>query len=87
MLTLREGVRDEGELREEEYKEFLQREVGEDLSGLMWVEETKVKVEDDNGKEQGGSSLATDGKVKSETKKKGKRKERKEETDQEFLMK
>ncbi|KAF8608341.1 Krr1-domain-containing protein [Ceratobasidium sp. AG-I] len=86
LLTLREGVRDEGELREEEYKEFLQREVGEDLSGLMWVEEANVKVEDENGKEQGGSSIATNGKGKSESKKKGTRKERKEETDQEFLM-
>ncbi|KAG8742935.1 hypothetical protein FRC10_000723 [Ceratobasidium sp. 414] len=83
LLTLREGVRDEAELREEEYKDFLQREVGEDLSGLMWVEKGDVKVGGEH--EQNGSSLAN-GVGKAEGKKKGRRKERKEETDQEFLM-
>ncbi|KAG8705566.1 hypothetical protein FRC09_002883 [Ceratobasidium sp. 395] len=82
LLVLREGVRDEAELRQEEYKDFLQREVGEDLSGLMWVEKADVKVKD--GTENGAS--AENGVSKPEGKKKGRRKERKEETDQEFLM-
>ncbi|KAG9080924.1 hypothetical protein FRC06_005996, partial [Ceratobasidium sp. 370] len=83
LLTLREGVRDEAELREEEYKDFLEREVGEDLSGLMWVEKGDVKVEDEYA--QNGST-SVNGVGKAEGKKKGRRKERKEETDQEFLM-
>ncbi|KAG8697501.1 hypothetical protein FRC09_007817 [Ceratobasidium sp. 395] len=82
LLILREGVRDEAELRQEEYKDFLQREVGEDLSGLMWVEKADVKAED--GTENGAS--VENGVSKPEGKKKGRRKERKEETDQEFLM-
>lgn len=79
LLTLREGVKDEAEQREEEYREFLQREVGEDLSQLMWVEDGKVIVKDD---EQEQSEVKTEEKKK----KKGKRKERKAETDEEFLM-
>ncbi|QRV98074.1 Kri1 family protein [Ceratobasidium sp. AG-Ba] len=82
LLTLREGVRDEAELREEEYKDFLNREVGEDLSGLMWVEKGDTKVEENGAQELGVAS----GISRSEGKKKGRRKERKEETDQEFLM-
>jgi protein KRI1 len=78
-------MRDEVMLREEEYKGFLQREVGEDLSELVWVEEATVKVDDKD--QNHGASSSTNGASKAEGKKKGKRKERKEETDQEFLMK
>ncbi|KAG8689744.1 hypothetical protein FRC11_000885 [Ceratobasidium sp. 423] len=82
LLTLREGVKDEAEQREEEYREFLQREVGEDISQLLWVEKGDVKVKED-------SKPVADNQVdkKEEGKrKKGKRKERKQETDEEFLM-
>jgi protein KRI1 len=77
---LREGVKDEVEQREEEYREFLQREVGEDLSHLMWVEATEVKVKDEADPVAGVQNG-------NENKRKRKRKERKEETDEEFLMK
>ncbi|KAH7334864.1 KRI1-like family C-terminal-domain-containing protein [Rhizoctonia solani] len=80
LLTLREGVKDEVDQREEEYREFLQREVGEDISQLLWVEEGNVKVKEDS------KSVAEDQTVKKDEKKKGKRKERKQETDEEFLM-
>ncbi|CAE6481089.1 hypothetical protein ACGC1H_005199 [Rhizoctonia solani] len=82
LLTLREGVKDEAEQREEEYREFLQREVGEDISQLLWVEEGGVKVKEDPKPAMDEQTTKKDlGK-----KKKGKRKERKEETDEEFLM-
>ncbi|KAF8756616.1 KRI1-like family [Rhizoctonia solani] len=41
LLTLREGVKDEAEQREEEYRDFLQREVGEDISQLLWDDQAK----------------------------------------------
>ncbi|KAG9123406.1 hypothetical protein FRC07_014979, partial [Ceratobasidium sp. 392] len=85
LLTLREGVQDEAEIKQEEYKDFLQREVGEDLSGLMWVEKGGVKVEGEGDNAQDGLSMVN-GANESEGKKKGRRKERKEEMDQEFLM-
>ncbi|CAE6444104.1 unnamed protein product [Rhizoctonia solani] len=81
LLTLREGVKDDAEQREEEYREFLQREVGEDISQLLWVEEGNVKL-----KEGSKSAEEDQGVKKEEKKKKGKRKERKQETDEEFLM-
>ncbi|QRV84027.1 Kri1 family protein [Ceratobasidium sp. AG-Ba] len=73
LLTLREGVRDEADLREEEYKDFLNREVGEDLSGLMWVEKGDTKVEENEAQAELG---VAGGISKSEGKKKGRRKER-----------
>ncbi|CUA71677.1 Protein kri1 [Schizosaccharomyces pombe 972h-] [Rhizoctonia solani] len=82
LLTLREGVKDETEQREEEYRDFLQREVGEDISQLLWVEEGGIKVEEDS---QPVTNEQTTEKEQSK-KKKGKRKERKQETDEEFLM-
>ncbi|CAE6425253.1 unnamed protein product [Rhizoctonia solani] len=82
LLTLREGVKDETEQREEEYRDFLQREVGEDISQLLWVEEGGIKVEEHS---QPVTNEQTTQKEQSK-KKKGKRKERKQETDEEFLM-
>ncbi|EUC62503.1 Kri1 family protein, partial [Rhizoctonia solani AG-3 Rhs1AP] len=81
LLTLREGIKDEAEQREEEYREFLQREVGEDISRLLWVEEGGVKVKEDPKPPMDEQTVQ-----KEQKKKKGKRKERKEETDEEFLM-
>ncbi|KAF8740413.1 KRI1-like family, partial [Rhizoctonia solani] len=82
LLTLREGVKDEAEQREEEYRDFLQREVGEDISQLLWVEEGGVKIKEDD------TNLAEDDQAKKEERKKkrAKRKEHKQETDEEFLM-
>ncbi|CAE6502586.1 unnamed protein product [Rhizoctonia solani] len=82
LLTLREGVKDEAEQREEEYREFLQREVGEDISQLLWVEEGGVKVKEDPKPAPDEQA----GKKDLGKKKKGKRKERKQETDEDFLM-
>ncbi|KAJ1306158.1 hypothetical protein OPQ81_010869 [Rhizoctonia solani] len=79
LLTLREGVKDEAEQREEEYRDFLQREVGDDISQLLWVEQGNVKVKEGLAEDQ--VDKKDEGK-----KKKGKRKERKQETDEEFLM-
>ncbi|CEL56581.1 Protein kri1 OS=Schizosaccharomyces pombe (strain 972 / ATCC 24843) GN=kri1 PE=1 SV=1 [Rhizoctonia solani AG-1 IB] len=79
LLTLREGVKDETEQRDEEYRDFLQREVGEDISQLLWVEDGGVKVKEEDPKP--ATSKKEEGK-----KKKAKRKERKQETDEEFLM-
>ncbi|KAI0785892.1 KRI1-like family C-terminal-domain-containing protein [Abortiporus biennis] len=85
VLVLREKTKDELEQEEEEYKEYLQREVGEDLKDLITVdvdEEHVVKVEADEG----------EGKKEKKKKKerKGKEKEKtgkdNEEADQEFLM-
>ncbi|CAE7135950.1 unnamed protein product [Rhizoctonia solani] len=81
LLTLREGVIDDAEQRDEEYREFLQREVGEDISQLLWVEEGGVKVKEDPEPVTDERASSKEGK-----KKKGKRKERKQETDEEFLM-
>lgn len=81
LLVPREKTKDELEREEEEYKEFLEREVGEDLRNLVTVEsEGGVKVEEVELKS---------GKKKKD-KKKGNEKEGKKsrvENDQEFLMK
>lgn len=76
LLVLREKTKDEIEKEEEEYRDFLQREVGEDLEGLITLEP--------------GDSFAAEVEVEPPTKKKKKSKEKakpKEEDDQEFLMK
>jgi protein KRI1 len=46
LLILREKTKDELEKEEEEYRAFLQREVGEDLSNLVTVEESMVTAKD-----------------------------------------
>ncbi|KAF5355471.1 hypothetical protein D9758_006312 [Tetrapyrgos nigripes] len=90
-LIPRERTKDELEKEEEEYKTFLEREVGKDLNGLITVEptgerssvdESLVKAEEDSGKK----------KEKQQKKKKegqssgGAKGKSKEEEDQEFLM-
>lgn len=82
LLVPREKTKDELEQEEEEYQEFLEREVGQDLKELITVEE-------------GSSVLATeeveDSKKAKKEKKTKKSKEKttknKVEDDQEFLMK
>lgn len=91
LLVLREKTKDEVEQEEEEYREYLQREVGEDLGELIQVEkeENDMKVVDD---EQEQEPQEAEGKKKNKKKgKKGKSKEgmgkSKEADDQEFLLK
>ena len=77
MFSLREKTRDEVEQEEEEYRVFLQREVGEDINGLVTVDKVpQVEVEIGAGDES-----------REPPSKKKKGKEKKSETDQEFLMK
>ena len=75
---------DEIEKEDEEYRAYLQREVGEDLSGL-------ITVEGESG--EGVDSAGADGAEESPRKKKSKKEKKdkpaksKQEEDQEFLMK
>ena len=75
----REKTKDEIEREEEEYREYLQREVGEDLSELITVEAedvagAEVKHEEERPKKKSKTAKAKDAKSK-------------QEEDQEFLMK
>lgn len=75
-LIPREKSKDDLEREEEEYREFLAREVGEDLEGLVTIEEDVVgarEVEENEDKEKKSKKAKDKGKGK--------------ETDQEFLMK
>lgn len=78
LLTLREKTKDELERQEEEYRAYLEREVG-DVKSLVYLEED---VKDTSGKPS--ISMKDEGRIR---KRSGKRKARKEETDQEFLLK
>ncbi|KAH8103625.1 KRI1-like family C-terminal-domain-containing protein [Cristinia sonorae] len=86
LLVLREKTKDEIEREEEEYKEFLEREVGEDLKELITVtagQEKEVSVEDVEEE----SSKAEKKRVKKEKKKsKEKGGKSKEDEDQQFLL-
>ncbi|KAG6897712.1 hypothetical protein C0992_011922 [Termitomyces sp. T32_za158] len=91
-LVLREKTKDEQELEEEEYREFLEREVGGDLRELVdiqpgalqsvpTVEEVVVSTAK-KGKEKKDKRKAKEGK----TSKENPSAESKRESDQEFLM-
>lgn len=88
MLVPREKTKDELQREEEEYQEFLRREVGEDLHQLITVDQDATSI-----LESPPSGGGDDGKKKAKKKDKGKRKkeglktEEKEKEDQEFLMK
>jgi len=81
LLIPREKTKDEIELEEEEYRDYLKREVGEDLEGLIVVGNS------------GGNEKSEDDTVKEKESKKKKKKSTKateakgKDTDQEFLMK
>lgn len=86
LLTLRDKTQDELEREEEEYRMYLEREVG-DVKSLVRVEEDELTVKID---EDDLEAVENDGKKKKKGKmeKKGKGKEvAKKESDQEFLMK
>ncbi|TFK74652.1 Krr1-domain-containing protein [Pluteus cervinus] len=101
LLILREKTKDEIEREEEEYRQYLEREVGSDLDELVTVEPISEPAKQDNvgadGEEEGEEDR--DKKKKKKKKKKGKEKEviaessggpvkkkTKEEEDHEFLM-
>ncbi len=80
LLVPREKTKDELERQDEEYRDFLQREVGEDLSTLITIEDNGVLDEPTQREEE-------------EPKEKKKKRDKKAkggkntEGDQEFLMK
>ncbi|KAJ3525199.1 hypothetical protein NM688_g8439 [Phlebia brevispora] len=91
-LVPREKTKDELEREEEEYKKYLEREVGEDLRGLITVEEDEANLIHDayEDEDEAESSIKQEEDVK-KNKKKSKRKTKasaksKQEEDQEFLM-
>lgn len=82
LLVPREKTKDELEHEEEEYREYLKHAVGQDLEGLIEVENSGIGAEAENGEEGAGR------KKKSKTKKKGNEAKgiSKQEADQEFLV-
>ena len=83
LLIPRSKTKDEIEREEEEYRAFLEREVGEDLSGLITVEDT-----DGAGASGSGAVDVKEERTKKKSKKsKNKNAKSKHEDDQEFLMK
>ncbi|KAF7428854.1 hypothetical protein PC9H_008086 [Pleurotus ostreatus] len=86
LLVPRSKTKDELEQEEEEYRTFLEREVGPDLAGLVTVEAgVMAQEEEDDGRPE-----ETRGKSKKKKSKKSKgaaaQDKPKEEADQEFLM-
>lgn len=90
LLILREKTKDELEHEEEEYRDFLQREVGEDLGELIMLDadEGELGRVKDEAEESEEETVEKKRKRKKE-KKTGKdvTKKSKGEEDQEFLMK
>lgn len=85
LLIPREKTKDEMEEEEEEYRDFLAREVGEDLNGLVTVEPDIIGARATDGDE-------TDKPKGKKKKQKGDSKDKAKatgnaDTDQEFLMK
>ncbi|KAG1739083.1 KRI1-like family C-terminal-domain-containing protein [Suillus paluster] len=82
LLVPREKTKDELEHEEEEYREYLKHAVGEDLEGLVVVENSGIDAGTEDSEERAGD------KEKSKTKKKGDKAKgmSKQEADQEFLM-
>lgn len=87
LLIPREKTKDELEYEKEEYRDFLAREVGEDISKLVTVDENPFSAEAEADEGVGSSSVAVSDKPREKKTRKGKDKGKKEETDQEFLMK
>ena len=82
-LVPREKTKDEIEREEEEYRQFLEREVGEDLKEIVTLETGTLAGADDSDVE-----VKVEGKEEKKRKKKDtKEKKNKEAEDQEFLMK
>ena len=88
MLVPREKTKDELQHEEEEYQEFLRREVGEDFHQLITVDQDAIGIHESaptgGGDGDGGEKKKKD---KGKEKGKGRPKEEKEREDQAFLMK
>lgn len=80
LLIPREKTKDEIDQEEEEYRQFLQREVGTDIGGLLTIDEGIERIHDEN---EGDAKV----KVESKRTKRTKGKKEKEQSDHEFLMK
>lgn len=91
LLVPREKSKDELQREEEEYQEFLRREVGEDLHQLIEVDQDVIGIHENapgEGDSGGKKKKKKDkGKEKEKAKGRSKTKEDKEKEDQEFLMK
>ncbi|KAH9833455.1 KRI1-like family C-terminal-domain-containing protein [Rhodofomes roseus] len=93
-LVPREKTKDETEREEEEYRQFLEREVGADLKEIVTLdtgtagggEEAEPEPEPEPEVKEEGKEKSKKKKKKEEAKGKGKGKESKEEQDQEFLI-
>ncbi|TRM68953.1 hypothetical protein BD626DRAFT_562773 [Schizophyllum amplum] len=86
LLVPREKTKDEIEREEEEYRTFLEREVGEDLSHLVTVEALPETSTAGAEGEEEESPKEKKKKAKKSEKGKGKDAKSKEEEDHEFLM-
>ncbi|KAH9949270.1 KRI1-like family C-terminal-domain-containing protein [Amylocystis lapponica] len=82
LLIPREKTKDELEREEEEYRAFLEREVGEDLQDIVELD----NVDDGIAVHTVDDSASGSDKKKKKRKKEGKEKTGKQEADQEFLM-
>ncbi|KZV91710.1 hypothetical protein EXIGLDRAFT_836921 [Exidia glandulosa HHB12029] len=80
-LVPREKTKDELEMEEEEYRAFLEREVGEDIAGLV-----EVETEEQWRQQQRTEDNKKDKKSKKKADAKGKSKERDDAADQKFLL-
>lgn len=88
LLVLREKTKDDLEREEEEYKAFLEREVGGDLAELITVEAEGVVAEVEVKEDEEGTAKGTEGRKKAKKEKKNASKQKcsKEEEDQQFLL-
>ena len=88
MLVPREKSKDELQREEEEYQEFLRREVGEDLHQLVEVDPDVIGIHENVPDGEGeGRKRKKKGKNRERKSGQSKTKEDKEKNDQEFLMK
>jgi len=79
LLIPREKTKDEIEQEEEEYRQFLQREVGKDIGRLVTIEEGIERIHEEN---EGDTRV----KVENKRTKRTKGTKKKEQSDHEFLM-
>jgi len=83
LLIPREKTRDEIEQEEEEYQQFLWREVGNDIGGLLTIDEGIERTYEEN---EGDTTVKKESK-RMKRMKRTKSKNEKEQSDHEFLMK
>lgn len=86
LLTLREKTKDELERQEEEYRAYLEREVGADIRSLVRIEGDEETSGSGSANVKGDPEDDGAGETKG-TKKRKKKRAREEESDQDFLLK